>query len=52
LSVVVEQLRQGSEWLIVTYQLPFTVEVLTTIVVASVLSAVWGAAYHLSKGEP
>lgn len=46
LYVLVKGLRKASLWLITTYDIPFTVDTMTSVLVATVLSAGWGIAFH------
>lgn len=46
LDELVGILEEVSVWLITTFELPMTTDIMTMILVASLLSAVWGVGYH------
>lgn len=46
LDLLVSTLKRMSVWLINTFGLPLTPEIVTMILVASLLSAIWGVGFH------
>jgi hypothetical protein len=46
LYVFVKGLRRVSWWLVTTYELPFTGATMTSVLLASALSACWGIVFH------
>jgi hypothetical protein len=48
LIVPLQGLRQWSLWLVTTFELPLTVDLVTNILVATILSACWGITFHFA----
>jgi len=46
LYMLVKGFREVSLWLLAIYDLPFTVDTMTSVLVATTLSACWGIAFH------
>lgn len=46
LDLIVDVLSRVSVWIILTFDLPLTTEVMTMVLVASLLSSLWGIGFH------
>jgi hypothetical protein len=46
LNTIIDVVDPVGRWLILTFELPMTTEVMTMVLVASLLSSLWGIGFH------